>query len=236
MSGLKDSASTKCLTTYSRLLFRYRKWRWTQRGSFRKAAYSWNDVPSRHISSVGSLPREAMSVQRFRKGDMWPDSAVCVHFMFPVRRLRIAETNFISGRVLGHLLHKSGVAQFPFAFEHPRRYDAGINTSETEGEQLEAVFRAAECELTYLMGVSCYTSRGGPQVVTPPSKLSTWLPWLELLLVWVVQCRHLSVLTVSRRWLWRIVSPDMLRRVAPVRTDISEELSASFISVTRSCN
>jgi hypothetical protein len=28
-------------------------------------------------------------------------------------------------------------------------------------------------------------------------------------------------------------SPRMLRRVAPVRTDVSEELSASFIRVTR---
>jgi hypothetical protein len=31
----------------------------------------------------------------------------------------------------------------------------------------------------------------------------------------------------------RMVSPGMLRRVAVVRTDVSEELSASFIRVTR---
>jgi hypothetical protein len=31
----------------------------------------------------------------------------------------------------------------------------------------------------------------------------------------------------------RIVSSDMLRRVALVKTDVSEELSASFIRVTR---
>jgi hypothetical protein len=31
----------------------------------------------------------------------------------------------------------------------------------------------------------------------------------------------------------RMVSSGMLRRVAPVRTDVSEELNASFIRVTR---
>jgi hypothetical protein len=40
-------------------------------------------------------------------------------------------------------------------------------------------------------------------------------------------------LRFSRRWLWRMVSSGMLRRVALVRTDVSEEPSASFIRVTR---
>jgi hypothetical protein len=40
-------------------------------------------------------------------------------------------------------------------------------------------------------------------------------------------------LRFSRRWLWRMLSSGMLRRVALVRTDVSEELSASFIRVTR---
>jgi hypothetical protein len=40
-------------------------------------------------------------------------------------------------------------------------------------------------------------------------------------------------LRFSRRWLWRMSSSGMLRRVALVRTDISEELSSSFIKVTR---
>jgi hypothetical protein len=39
-------------------------------------------------------------------------------------------------------------------------------------------------------------------------------------------------LRFSRRWLWRKVSSGMLRRVALVRTDVSEELGASFIMVT----
>jgi hypothetical protein len=37
----------------------------------------------------------------------------------------------------------------------------------------------------------------------------------------------------SRRWLWRVSSSGRLRRLALVRTDVSEELSASFIRVTR---
>jgi hypothetical protein len=40
-------------------------------------------------------------------------------------------------------------------------------------------------------------------------------------------------LRFSRQWLWRMVSSGMLRRVALVRTDVPEELSASFIRVTR---
>jgi hypothetical protein len=44
---------------------------------------------------------------------------------------------------------------------------------------------------------------------------------------------HVYDLRFSRRWLWRMVSFGMLRRVALVRTDVSEELSASFIRVTR---
>jgi hypothetical protein len=42
----------------------------------------------------------------------------------------------------------------------------------------------------------------------------------------------LKDLRFSRRWLWRMASSGMLGRVAFVRTDVSEELSAS-IRVTR---
>jgi hypothetical protein len=40
-------------------------------------------------------------------------------------------------------------------------------------------------------------------------------------------------ITKSGRWLWRMVSSGILRRVALVRTDVSDERSASFIRVTR---
>jgi hypothetical protein len=40
-------------------------------------------------------------------------------------------------------------------------------------------------------------------------------------------------LSFSRRWLWRMSSYGMLRLVALVRTEVSGELSASFIRVTR---
>jgi hypothetical protein len=42
-------------------------------------------------------------------------------------------------------------------------------------------------------------------------------------------------LRFSRRWLWRMWSSGMLRRVDLVRTDVSQELSPSFIRVTRIC-
>jgi hypothetical protein len=38
-------------------------------------------------------------------------------------------------------------------------------------------------------------------------------------------------LRFSRRWLWRMVSSGLLRRVSLVRTDVSEEPGASFIRV-----
>jgi hypothetical protein len=40
-------------------------------------------------------------------------------------------------------------------------------------------------------------------------------------------------LRFSRRWLWRMPPSGMLRRAALVKINISEELSASFIRVTR---
>jgi hypothetical protein len=40
-------------------------------------------------------------------------------------------------------------------------------------------------------------------------------------------------LKFSQQWLWRMVSSGKLRRVALVRTSVSEEFSASFIRVTR---
>jgi hypothetical protein len=43
----------------------------------------------------------------------------------------------------------------------------------------------------------------------------------------------LQNLRFSRRWLWRVASTGMLRRVALVRTDVSEEVGASFIRETR---
>jgi hypothetical protein len=39
--------------------------------------------------------------------------------------------------------------------------------------------------------------------------------------------------SVETKKMWRLVSFGMLRRVALVRTDVSEELSASFIRMTR---
>jgi hypothetical protein len=40
-------------------------------------------------------------------------------------------------------------------------------------------------------------------------------------------------LRFSRRWLRRMASSGMIRRVALVKTDVSEELSASIIKATR---
>jgi hypothetical protein len=46
----------------------------------------------------------------------------------------------------------------------------------------------------------------------------------------VTRCK---ILKFSRRWLWRMASSGTLRRVAFVRTDVSEEFVASFIRVKR---
>jgi hypothetical protein len=44
---------------------------------------------------------------------------------------------------------------------------------------------------------------------------------------------YMRDLRFSRRWLWRMVSSGMLHRVAVLRTDVSEELSGSFVRATR---
>jgi hypothetical protein len=48
-----------------------------------------------------------------------------------------------------------------------------------------------------------------------------------------VLSKPLPFIIDNRRNTWRIPSSGMLRHVAVVRTDVSDELSASFISVTR---
>jgi hypothetical protein len=47
------------------------------------------------------------------------------------------------------------------------------------------------------------------------------------------QSKEMWDLGFSRRWLWRMASSGMLRRVVLVITYVSEEHSASFIRVTR---
>jgi hypothetical protein len=85
------------------------------------------------------------------------------------------------------------------------------------------------------------------QEITHPLTCDLWITYRfktinffgqQPLMVRLFYCRlHTSStmwdLRFSRQWLWRISSSWMLRRVALVRTDVSDELSASIISVTR---
>jgi hypothetical protein len=50
---------------------------------------------------------------------------------------------------------------------------------------------------------------------------------------YVSATKSMQDLRFSRQWLWRMLSSGTLRHVALVRTDVSEERSASFIRVTR---
>jgi hypothetical protein len=60
-----------------------------------------------------------------------------------------------------------------------------------------------------------------------------WIPWDRVFIPIGGKNIHMQDLRLSRWWLWRMASSRMLHRVALVRTDVSEELSASFIRVTR---
>jgi hypothetical protein len=67
-----------------------------------------------------------------------------------------------------------------------------------------------------------------------PLDSSTHIPKIRIM-AYTRHAGSLQVVPFRARWiiLRRMVSSGMLRRVALVRTDVSEELSASFIRVTR---
>jgi hypothetical protein len=56
---------------------------------------------------------------------------------------------------------------------------------------------------------------------------------LAILLLYSRSFIHVITTQTNKNVMWRMVSSEMLRRVALVRTDISEEPGASFIRVTR---
>jgi hypothetical protein len=76
------------------------------------------------------------------------------------------------------------------------------------------------------------SARPAPGRTSPKSRFS-------FILQQISKCRFIfspfSITTIfGGQWMeWRIVSSGMLRRVALVRTDVPEELSTSFIRVTR---
>jgi hypothetical protein len=77
------------------------------------------------------------------------------------------------------------------------------------------------------MGV--HIKLGPLENVDPTDHMFAW-GWKQL---WFLKVCILWDLRFSRRWLWRMASSGTLRRVALVRTYVSEELSVSNIRVTR---
>jgi hypothetical protein len=71
---------------------------------------------------------------------------------------------------------------------------------------------------------TCSASSYIPQLFSYIWDLTSW---------YVLFTSGWTILRFLWRWLWRMASSGMLRHVALVRTDVSEDLSSSFIRVTR---
>jgi hypothetical protein len=101
--------------------------------------------------------------------------------------------------------------------ENASNLDAAIASSE---------YRASKCHLPRFCSQLHESVSNWPMI-------SWWLPWTSKYRDKQIEGRESASTHLDEERFWRMASSELLRRVALVRTDVSEELSAFITRVTR---